>query len=92
MTETTIDVTTNEQEDIRIPSYQDHGWMKLPQGLKDHFDKKRFGIFDVIPPMFSWGNDEKTLTLTFKWGTDISNPEIPLNQKELLLVPGTYSL
>ena len=80
MTETTIDVTTNEPEDIRIPSYQEHGWVKLPQELKDHFDKKRFGVFDVVPPMFSWENDKKRLRLTFKWGTDLNNPEIPLNQ------------
>ena len=77
---TKITVTTNEPEDLRIPSYQEHGWIKLPQELKDHFDKKRFGIFDVIPPMFSWEYNEEKLNLTFKWGTDFNNPEIPLNR------------
>ena len=77
---TGITVTTNEPEDIRIPSYQEHGWMKLPQDLKDHFDKNRFGIFDVIPPMFSWEYNDEKLKLTFKWGIDLNNPEIPLNQ------------
>lgn len=75
------EIENQEMEDIRIPSYQEHGWMKLPQELKSHFDTKRFGIFDVIPPMFSWENTERSLILTFKWGTDISKPEIPLNEK-----------
>lgn len=84
MTETNIDVTTNEpekDEDIRIPSYLAHGWMKLPQELKVHFDTERFGIFDIVPPCFTWKNDEEILVLTFKWGTDIQNIDIPLNEK-----------
>lgn len=71
---------TENPEDIRIPSYQEHGWVKLPQELKTHFDTERFGVFDIVPPMFSWGDDEKTLTLTFKWGTDLLNIDTPLNQ------------
>ena len=83
MTETTINVTTNESEDIRIPSYSSHGWMKLPQELKDHFDEKRFGVFDIVPPMFSWEYNEEKLKLIFKWGTDLNNIETPLNQNDV---------
>lgn len=78
-----ITMTTNESnepEDLRIPSYAEHGWMKLPQELKTHFDTKRFGVFDVVPPMFSWEHNEEMLQLVFKWGVDISNHEIPLNK------------
>ena len=67
-------------EDIRIPSYIDHGWMKLPKTLKEHFDTRWFGVFDVIPPMFTWNATNPKLELVFKWSTDINDKEIPLNE------------
>ena len=75
----TDNIELPENEDLRIKSYIAHGWVKLPQELKDHFNENRFGVFDVIPPIFSWEKIDNSLTLTFKWGTDLNNPEIPLN-------------
>lgn len=75
----TDEIEAPEMEDLRIPSYIAHGWMKLPKTLKVHMDTAHFGIFDIIPPMFSWEATKTKLSLTFKWGTDITDREVPLN-------------
>ena len=91
----TENINENVNEDIRIPSYTQHGWMKAPESLKAHFNSVRFGIFDVIPPLFNWNKTEKILNLTFKWSTDISDHEAPINAKgeiENCWIPSLRSL
>lgn len=83
MNETEITVTTedrkSEPEELRIPAYSEHLWFRCPETLRNHFDGKRRGVFEISPPMFDWNITDTKITFVFKWGTDFANIDIPLN-------------
>ena len=79
MTETTINVTTNESEELRIPAYQEHLWLRCPKTLREHFDNVRKGIFEISPPCFEWKVSDYKIEFMFKWGTDLLHLDTPLN-------------
>lgn len=84
MTETTIDITTNKPEELRIPSYMEHCWMRCPKALRDHFDSERKGVFEISPPCFEHEEIEgEKLTFTFTWGCDLNNIDTPLNENDI---------
>ena len=81
MTETEITVTTNEPEELRIKSYAQHLWLRCPESLRDHFDTERRGVFETAPPCFDYEEIEgKSISFTFRWGADMDNIDIPLNE------------
>ena len=84
MTKTTINVTTGEpeeSEDLRILSYSDHLWHRPPADLRDHFDTVRRGVFETAPPVFEHAEIEgDSISFTYKWGTDLNNIDIPINE------------
>ena len=82
MTETEITVTTNDPEDpedLRIKSYGDHLWLRCPKTLRDHFDTKRKGVFEISPPCFEYVETETEISFTFIWGCDLLSLDTPLN-------------
>jgi hypothetical protein len=79
MTETEITMTTNEPEELRIESYKDHCWFRLPADLREHFSNVRNGVFEISPPCFEWSETEEKLEFIFKWGCDLMNVDSPLN-------------
>lgn len=79
MTENT-NIENPELEDIRIPSYAEHGWIRPPKSLREHFETKRFGVFEIVPPCFDWNPSKRKIILTFIWGTDINDIKIPINK------------
>lgn len=82
--ETEITVTTKEQEDLRIDSYSQHCWFRPPEGLRNHFDTIRRGVFEIAPPCFEYEEIEgKEISFTFLWGTDLNNVDIPLNTNKV---------
>lgn len=79
-TNTNINITTNESEELRIPSYSQHLWLRPPEDLRNHFDNARRGVFEIAPPLFEYEEIEsKKLSFTFLWGTDLMNVDIPIN-------------
>lgn len=81
--ETEIITMTNELEDLRIPAYSDHLWFRCPKTLRDHFDTKRKGVFEISPPCFNWNVMDKKIEFIFQWGTDFANIDTPLNSHDI---------
>lgn len=96
MTETNIEVTTNElPEELRIHAYREHLWFRVPETLRDHFDEKRRGVFEISAPCFEWEITNTRIEFIFKWGTDLMNIDVPLNIdgiEEHLWVPSLRGL
>ena len=80
-TNTNINITTNEPEELRIKSYEMHCWFRPPADLRDHFDNVQRGVFEIAPPMFEYEEIKgEKLSFSFRWGTDLNNIDFPINE------------